>query len=659
MPVSFLQKVAAMNAIHPIPIPKGAAFAVDNWPMSLEATRQQLQKAQKRLDRYRAALRLAGVEIERRNRGIIALTTFTAQASRAATPTTLLKLALVQALETINAPTGAIILIDADTKELVLGIHKGLTTELHNTLTGQQLDTSAMALMPHLVTGSGALLEYKSTTDKTEIALLVASRLTSLVSLPLQLGPRLIGAFLVGLQGTRTFSPAELCFLMAISQATTIALEGLRLRESLWNTAEVFLGEETIDIDLQKVDQADIDLEISTPFDLPATTPNIPQPADDDLEQLLAAMMEAEDEVQQQNTDLQTLNTIADMMNSTLDLREILQCTVDQTKTTLETDAAWVYLVNERNQLEMSAHIGLSANYVIGMKSLKRGDGLEGKVAVENKARFVEAVPEDEHRYKIWVDKEGLHALAAVPISRLESKGQTGQLDSRAVGVLVAGKRTVQAYAWTPREMRLLTSIANQVALAIDNARLHAQVQDDQVSLKAGNQVLQEINDMLLEKNTFIEGFIHDDLDPALGTASQIIQDLLVDDPVAATAAQKKKMVTLQRIIGQLSKMSKETSDVGEILNTEFDRARHDDSTGNDYAKSTKPVRLEPKRLDDKRPADVTERCDEKPEPTTANKCQPEPKHPKENNNTPSKAMSFEEAIAAGLVPAHILNREK
>ena len=110
----------------------------NDWPVNLEDTREQLRKAEKRLHRYRAALRLANVEIERRNRGIITLMTFAYQANRTANPNTLLKLALVQALEAIDAPSGATVLIDKDTKLLTLGIHKGLTPELIDVLTGHE-----------------------------------------------------------------------------------------------------------------------------------------------------------------------------------------------------------------------------------------------------------------------------------------------------------------------------------------------------------------------------------------------------------------------------------------------------------------------------------------------------------------------------------------
>jgi hypothetical protein len=141
---------------------------IDDWPMNLEATRTELGKAIKRLERYQAVLRLASVEIEQRNRFIVALTTYASQAGRAAKQNDVIKLALVQAVETIGAPIGAILLVHPKTKELTLGVHKGLTPELIDILIGKEINKGATALMPHLAAGDGALLEYETTDDPKE-----------------------------------------------------------------------------------------------------------------------------------------------------------------------------------------------------------------------------------------------------------------------------------------------------------------------------------------------------------------------------------------------------------------------------------------------------------------------------------------------------------
>lgn len=521
---------------------------VDNWPMSLEATRERLKEVEQRLDQFRAALRLANVEIERRNRGIIALTTFAYQASRMANINALLKLTLTQALEVTGAPVGAIVIIDAESKALNLNIYKGLTTELAEILTGRDLGHGAVALMPHLVAGSGALLELKTTDDEAERLLLAAGRLVSLVNLPIQTSRRLMGALLVGQQDERSFSSADLCFLMAISQEVALVLEGLSLRERLWDTAEILLGGEITDAELQNRERPLP--AVQTPFELPAVPP-LPQAAEGDLEQLLAAMMAAEDEVQQQNADLYALNTIAELMNRLLDSKEILQYAVEQTETLLVTDAAWLYLIDERDQLVLSAHTGLSTTYVRGMNQLALGQGIEGQVAAENKALFVEVNSADTSVHKIWVDKEGLRALAAVPIIR--TRVEQGRTDTRVIGVLAIGKhQTPPNFSWSPREVRLLSSIANQLALAIDNARLYAQIQDEHTNVSTGNKILREVNELLLHRNARLEEFFRDDLRTALVEAGQTLTCLLAGDSPPTAEAQKQAASDIKRIIEQL-----------------------------------------------------------------------------------------------------------
>ena len=110
----------------------------------------------KLLRHYRTTLRLTGAEIEHRNRVIRSLTAFTFQTSRLTDPAALFKLALSQAMDTARAQTGAIVLIDQETKMLTLGAHRELTSDLVYILTGRQFDLAARALMPHLVDGKGS-----------------------------------------------------------------------------------------------------------------------------------------------------------------------------------------------------------------------------------------------------------------------------------------------------------------------------------------------------------------------------------------------------------------------------------------------------------------------------------------------------------------------
>jgi GAF domain-containing protein len=344
---------------------------------------------------------------------------------------------------------------------------------------------------------------------------------------------------------------------MAVSQVTANTLEGLRLRDGLWHVAETLLATEGDHIELQTLDSHELRASISIPLDLPPAPAPLPQPEEDDLEKLLAAMMEAEEEVQQQHRDLLTLNSLAEMLNRSLNLKEILHCAVNQTKAILETDAAWIYLVNTNQLLELSAHTGLSVTYVRGMRLLEIGEGVEGRVADKKEPLFINEINAvGDRTHKIWVDKEQLQALAAVPITRPIVEDQTGGAASHIVGVLAVGKRDKTALVWTPREMRLLASIANQVALAIDNARLYAQIQEDHTNLSGSNEILRELNELLLKKIGVMEGFIEDDLAGMLVTASQILRQLPAEESEKPIVVPQEKILALQKIIVRLHDMA-------------------------------------------------------------------------------------------------------
>jgi GAF domain-containing protein len=612
----------------------------------IEITRKELAQNRLRIERYRTILRLAGVEIERRNRGIRALTAFTYQASRQNEPAALMKLALSQALAMTQAPMGAIILIDSQTKNLSLGAHRGLTPDMVRILTGRQFDAGAAALMPHLVVGKGALLEEHAAFDPAERMLLAAAQVSSMVSLPLQVEQQLLGALIVGTQNGERLSAADLHFLIALGQETAVALQCLHLREKLWHIAETLLSREAestvasgmrdldfnptlpalpplqaklatiiadfggtmgaifsvhpgenetqitlvadyglspvftgtfacfllsdglfpssiVEEDVIITDIAQVSGNVAVPvlaslynegarsllttrfsdsgtmvrfLLIAATEPNVlsedikeqlraatqsliplladpPQvptfptrsihvpsltraASDDDLEQLLAAMMEAEEESFRHNADLIALNNISTKLARTFNLNKVLDSIMGEIKAMLSVAAAWLYLIDplSPDQLILRGCDGLSGRYSEGRQRIFIGDGIEGQVAQLNQPLFIEDAVQHRLRCEILVDQEQMRAIATVPLTcEVE---QDGLEEQQVVGVLTVGMS--HTYPWQPREIRLLTAVANHLALATHNASLYNQVQDTSERLAASNQLLQELNKQLL-----------------------------------------------------------------------------------------------------------------------------------------------------------------
>ena len=160
---------------------------------------------------------------------------------------------------------------------------------------------------------------------------------------------------------------------------------------------------------------------------------------------------------------------------------------------------------------------------------------------------------------------------------------------------------------------------------------------------------------MLLEKSAFLEGYIQEDLTPTLTEAIPVLQSLLTENPDALTEKQRQDVVALQEAVSRLSNLAQETSDVSEVLDTEFDKVLDEEEKS--FAGPTKPLRLEKKRdretedLDDTAPLST-------PPPDKKIGLQPNTANNEPQGKIDTKPMSFEDAVAAGLVPGHIVNRE-
>jgi signal transduction protein with GAF and PtsI domain len=92
---------------------------------------------------------------------------------------------------------------------------------------------------------------------------------------------------------------------------------------------------------------------------------------------------------------------------------------------------------------------------------LKVGEGIAGKVAREKKPITVYDVTEEkEYKYKDIARKEGLASLLCVPLL----------VKSRAIGVV--NLYTSKPHNFSKNEIHMLTAVANQAAMVIENTEL-------------------------------------------------------------------------------------------------------------------------------------------------------------------------------------------
>ncbi len=173
------------------------------------------------------------------------------------------------------------------------------------------------------------------------------------------------------------------------------------------------------------------------------------------------------------NRSLTALNRVAQTVNQSLELQEILDAVLDATLKAVGVEAGNIRLWDERERaLTIAAHRGMSGGYVNRMRYFRPGEGVSGKVFERREVYLVEDLRQYPHLNDI-AQKEGVRSVASIPIRSRE----------KVVGVmsiLSHGQRR-----FTPAEIDLLTAIGNQIGTAIENARLYQEVRQAALELEA------------------------------------------------------------------------------------------------------------------------------------------------------------------------------
>jgi two-component system phosphate regulon sensor histidine kinase PhoR len=167
--------------------------------------------------------------------------------------------------------------------------------------------------------------------------------------------------------------------------------------------------------------------------------------------------------------EMTTLDKISQSITSSLDLRETLSIIADHAHWLLAVEAASVILYEERSgELWFGAASGKGSDFVRG-KRLPQGRGIVNWVIQQGEPLVVPDVSHDPRFFADW-DKETGFTTRSILCVPLKTKGQT-------IGAIEAMNKTSGAF--DQEDMNLLTSMAASAAIAIENARLYEQAQQE------------------------------------------------------------------------------------------------------------------------------------------------------------------------------------
>jgi PAS domain S-box-containing protein len=172
----------------------------------------------------------------------------------------------------------------------------------------------------------------------------------------------------------------------------------------------------------------------------------------------------AQEQVKKQNVRLSTLNAISLTLSSSLDLKEVLESTIDNMLDIIGPDGVRIYLLDDKRELlKLAAHKGLSPDFLeIGhMRSRKVGEGLLGETVLTQETMVADNFSRADHPYVDIIVDAGFRTTVYVP---LVSKGET-------VGVMCVC--SFSEFKFSENYVKFLTAIGNQIGMAVRNAMLY------------------------------------------------------------------------------------------------------------------------------------------------------------------------------------------
>jgi len=158
---------------------------------------------------------------------------------------------------------------------------------------------------------------------------------------------------------------------------------------------------------------------------------------------------------------IEALSKIANLITSGMYLEELLRLIVSVTAEIMNSKICSLMLVDpDRKELMVRATQSISDAYN-KKPNVKLGEGIAGRVAQDNKLTCVLDVRKDSSYINREIAlKENLVSLASVPLA----------VKGRVIGVLNC--YTSKKHSFEKAELDVLTTLANQAAVAIENAEL-------------------------------------------------------------------------------------------------------------------------------------------------------------------------------------------
>ena len=189
--------------------------------------------------------------------------------------------------------------------------------------------------------------------------------------------------------------------------------------------------------------------------------------------------------VERQNRVQRLLNTLAQEFSSILELDELLDKIANTIRSLMNYDGFSILLLDEKEKV-LRHRFSLRFDERVQIDSINVGEGLTGAAAKTRKPVLARDTSTDPRYIEIH---KGIRSEVAVPLIAKDRVIGVLDLESEAVGY------------FTDDHVRMLTTIAPQIAISIENARLYAEIAARERRMDADLGAARELQALLLPRS--------------------------------------------------------------------------------------------------------------------------------------------------------------
>lgn len=179
--------------------------------------------------------------------------------------------------------------------------------------------------------------------------------------------------------------------------------------------------------------------------------------------------VQLENEVAERTQKLATIYQIDKEISSTLELSKVLRIIANRTVDILDSEIISILLIDNKRELTIKRAIGLS-DKIVKETRLKSGESISGWVAKNREALLIEDIEKDSRFARENHERYYTRSLISSPLI----------FEGKVLGIINVNNKMSQE-VYTKDDLSFLEGIARQAAIAISNAKSHADLRSSYI----------------------------------------------------------------------------------------------------------------------------------------------------------------------------------